>query len=94
MAENKLIIDTNTLVKEAFYAIPDFTDESGRHLGGVYGALFKIINDLKTGGFDSIEIKSSDQDAAEVPSVQEQTEVFTKIWMEVAGHLQINANEE
>ncbi len=94
MAENKLIIDTNTLVKEAFYAIPDFTDESGRHLGGVYGALFKIINDLKTGGFDSIEIKSSDQDAAEVPSVQEQTKVFTKIWMEVAGQLQINADEE
>ena len=94
MAENKLIIDTNTLVKEAFYAIPDFTDESGRHLGGVYGALFKIINDLKTGGFDSIEIKSSDQGAAEVPSVQEQTKVFTKIWMEVAGQLQINADEE
>ena len=29
MSDNKLIIDGNKLIRDAFYAIPDFTDADG-----------------------------------------------------------------
>ncbi len=94
MADNKLIIDTNTLVKEAFYAIPDFTDNEGRHLGGVYGALFKIISMLKTGGFDSLEVRSFKTDSEVTAPVKDQIKRFTEIWTEIAGLLQIDPTGE
>ncbi|MCR5558024.1 MAG: DNA polymerase I [Butyrivibrio sp.] len=91
MADNKLVlnIDINTLVRDAFYAIPDFTDESGRHLGGVYGALFKIVNELKSGGFETLEFGAFDADQA---FVADQVLHFKEIWQETAGSLGISEN--
>ena len=42
MSDNKLIIDGNKLIRDAFYAIPDFTDAEGNHISGLYGAFFKL----------------------------------------------------
>ena len=53
MSDNKLILDGNKLIRDAFYAIPDFTDSEGNHISGLYGAFFKLKelltdSDLKT----------------------------------------------
>ena len=42
------------LIRDAFYALPDITGPEGEHLGGVYGALFKINDVLKSG--DQVEL--------------------------------------
>jgi len=36
------VIDGTNLIKDAFYAMPDFTDEDGNRVSGVYGALYKL----------------------------------------------------
>ncbi len=43
------------LIRDAFYALPDITGPEGEHLGGVYGALFKINDVLKSG--DQVELE-------------------------------------
>lgn len=43
-----IIIDGNSLMYRAFYALPDLTDKQGRHTNALYGfanILFKIINE-------------------------------------------------
>ena len=42
MSDNKMIIDGTKLIRDAFYAIPDFTDAEGNHISGLYGAFFKL----------------------------------------------------
>ena len=42
MSDTTLLIDGNKLIRDAFYAIPDFTDADGNHIGGIYGAFYKI----------------------------------------------------
>jgi DNA polymerase-1 len=42
MSDNSTIIDGNKLIRDAFYAIPDFTDSEGNHISGLYGAFFKL----------------------------------------------------
>ncbi|MBP3279074.1 MAG: hypothetical protein J6M44_08990, partial [Butyrivibrio sp.] len=42
MSDTTLFIDGNRLIRDAFYAIPDFTDADGNHIGGIYGAFYKI----------------------------------------------------
>ena len=91
MADNKLVIDLNTLVRDAFYAVPDFTDENGRHLGGVYGALFKVVNELKSGGFEIIEISTGGE--VNPAFVADQIQHFTEIWKEVLGSLGISEDQ-
>ena len=49
MSDNKLIIDGNKLIRDAFYAIPDFTDAEGNHISGLYGAFFKLKELLAQG---------------------------------------------
>ncbi len=87
MADNRLIIDIDSLVRDAFYAIPDFTDENGKHLGGAYGALFKIINELKTGDAESLELKRSSEDLL---LVKDQGDYLEQIFAEVLEGLGIS----
>ena len=88
MADNKLVIEIDSLIRDAFYAIPDFTDENGRHLGGVYGALFKIVGELKTGSVESIEISIA---GSEAPAfVADQVDNFKGIWSEVLTGLGVS----
>ncbi|RKM57560.1 DNA polymerase I [Butyrivibrio sp. CB08] len=55
MSDNKLLLDGNKLIRDAFYAIPDFTDSEGNHISGLYGAFFKL-KDLLSGSVDTVEI--------------------------------------
>ena len=42
MSDSTLFIDGNELIRDAFYAIPDFTDADGNYISGIYGAFYKI----------------------------------------------------
>ncbi len=55
MSDNKLLIDGNRLIRDAFYAIPDFMDAEGNHISGLYGAFYKLKESLSN-GCDTLEI--------------------------------------
>ena len=55
MSENKLIIEGTELVRNAFYAMPDFTDNEGNHISVIYGAFFKL-KELLEKGASSLEV--------------------------------------
>ena len=80
----KLEINAREYVRDAFYSIPDFTDGEGRHLGGVYGAVFKLVNTLKAESADSINVVLSEVEGL-TPAVVEQTALFTEILKGAAG---------
>ena len=42
MSDKAILIDGNKLIRDAFYAIPDFTDENGNHISGLYGAFYRL----------------------------------------------------
>ena len=66
MADKLLQFDANEYVTNAFYSLPDFTDAEGNHLGGVYGAIFKLITALKGGDYTTVSFSASgDNDANE-----------------------------
>ena len=39
-----LLLDSNSLLNRAFYAMPDLTDRNGRHTGAVFGYMNMLIN--------------------------------------------------
>ena len=50
MDKRLIIIDGNSIINRAFYALPDMTNSDGLHTNAVYGftrMLFKIIDDYK-----------------------------------------------
>lgn len=50
MSEKLIIIDGNSLINRAFYAIPPLTDKNGMHTNAVYGfanILFKILKEYQ-----------------------------------------------
>ncbi len=81
MSDKKLSINIYNLIRDAFFAIPDFTDAQGRHIGGLYGAFFKLKSLLESGDFDAAEFSFDLTDCAAL-SVSEQTgrakELFLK----------------
>ena len=106
MADNKLQYNITENVRNAFYSLPDFTDEEGKHLGGVYGALFKLINTLKAGEYTAFSVGTSDEDdvrentlrenslrANETAEVSEQVVRFAEIISEVKNTLGAEGDE-
>ena len=53
---DKLILDGNKLIRDAFYAIPDFTDGEGNHISGLYGAFFKLKELLAVPECETLQI--------------------------------------
>ena len=48
MEKRLIIIDGNSLINRAFYAVPPLTDKNGMHTNAIYGfanILFKIISE-------------------------------------------------
>lgn len=60
MAEKILEINVNEYVKKAFYSMPTFTDAEGNIVSGVYGAFFKLIGELKSGGYEALQLVRGD----------------------------------
>ena len=81
---DRFVIDVRKYVRDAFYSIPDFTNGEGKHIGGVYGSLFKLVNTLKAEGAKEVELNTSNDDEI-TPSVKEQVEEFIGVIRETAG---------
>ena len=75
MSDKLLNIDGTNLIRDAFYAIPDFTDEQGNHLGGLYGSFYKLKELLSTGDYDTLEI-SFDQEMEGTQALKWQVQKF------------------
>lgn len=56
MSDTTLLIDGNKLIRDAFYAIPDFTDADGNHISGIYGAFYRIKELLSGGDKKAVKI--------------------------------------
>jgi DNA polymerase-1 len=84
MSDKKLSINVQELIKDAYYAIPDFTDSDGCHMGGLYGFFYKLKTLLESGDYEGVEL-SFDRDASFVPAVIEQTEKAGEIFRKYAS---------
>lgn len=76
MSDNKLFIDGDKLVRDAFYAIPDFYDEEGRHISGVYGALYKLGSIIKNGEYSVLSMNFENEGEAFSSAVDQQIALF------------------
>ena len=86
MAENKLSIDVCKLIRDAFYAIPDFTDSDGNHIGGLYGSFYKLKELLSDGKYDVVELSYSyDSDENVNVYLKWQYERFRELFLSIEG---------
>ena len=54
MADKLLLIDGSSILKKAFYALPDHINEEGRHTGAVYGFLNLLLKMLQ--GYEPVAV--------------------------------------
>ena len=86
MSNTEFSLNITEYVRDAFYSMPDFTDSEGNHLGGVYGAFFKLISDIKAGESEKILFSRSKEDEEKLtPAVLAQIEDFEKRIRALAG---------
>ena len=84
MSDNKMIIDGTKLIRDAFYAIPDFTDAEGNHISGLYGAFFKL-KELMAGGASSLEITFGGDTSSFTKDVSWQINKFKELIDSIEG---------
>ena len=84
MSDNKMIIDGTKLIRDAFYAIPDFTDAEGNHISGLYGAFFKL-KELMAGGSFSLEITFGGDTSSFTKDVSWQVNKFMELIDSIEG---------
>ena len=91
---SKLSLDIVDLVKNAFYAMPAFTDADGKFINGVYGAVYKLSGILKSGDHSEIEIvKNEDEKEGLIPALKGQIDRFEGI-ISPNGEGTISVNDE
>ena len=74
------VIDATNFIKDAFYAMPVFSDESGNNISGVYGALYKLKSMLSENEEALIAFSfEKDNESEYTPAVVDQTEKFAEI---------------
>lgn len=84
MSDNKMIIDGTKLIRDAFYAIPDFTDAEGNHISGLYGAFFKL-KELMAGGGSLLEITFGGDTSSFTKDVSWQINKFKELIDSIEG---------
>ena len=79
------VIDATNFIKDAFYAVPVFSDEEGNSISGIYGALYKLKSML-SGNEEALFAFSfeKDNESEYTPAVIYQTDRFKNI-LENAG---------
>ncbi len=94
MSDKCLEFNLNENVTKAFYSLPDFTDEEGNHLGGVYGALFKLVAVLKSASFEMIKVVVNDEESdSKTEVISYQIKRLDEIISEVKGVLSSTGDE-
>ncbi len=85
MSDNKLIIDGNKLIRDAFYAIPDFTDSEGNHISGLYGAFFKLKELLAQGDIGVLQFTFEGDESSFTKDVSWQIGRFKELVVSAEG---------
>ena len=75
MSDKKLVIDGNSLIRDAYDSLPVFCSGEGEIVNGLYGACFKLKESFLSGEYSEVEM-SFDEGADDVPAVRLQTEKF------------------
>lgn len=74
------VIDATNFIKDAFYAMPVFSDENGNNISGVYGALYKLKSMLSENEEALFAFSfERDNESEYTPAVVDQTEKFAEI---------------
>ena len=87
------VIDATNFIKDAFYAMPVFSDENGNNISGVYGALYKLKSMLSENEEALFAFSfEKDNESEYTPAVVDQTEKFAEILKgaEIPGLLDIS----
>ena len=83
MPDRKLTISADRLVFEANDAVPAFTDNDGHRINGLYGACYKLKEQILSGNYDTADISfTSDEEYSD--SLRWQIDSFKKILEETA----------
>ncbi len=85
MSNNKLTIDACKLIRDAFYAIPDFTDGEGNHISGIYGALYKLHILLSEGNYELLDMSFDCEESDLTENVIWQIGKFKEVMEEACG---------
>ncbi len=56
MTKQKLIINGNELIKDAYYSLPVFYDGEGNPINGIYGALYKLSGMVRSGDYEAVYV--------------------------------------
>ena len=96
MPDTKLTLDVYNLIRDAFYAIPDFTDSEGHHIGGLYGCFYRIKELISSGEYVSVDFSFSEDSDNSIDALKWQYEKFTELMTSIdfvscPGENQINA---
>ena len=74
------VIDATNFIKDAFYAMPVFSDGNGNNISGVYGALYKLKSMLSENEEALFAFSfEKDNESEYTPAVVDQTEKFAEI---------------
>lgn len=87
------VIDATNFIKDAFYAMPVFSDENGNNISGVYGALYKLKSMLSENEEALFAFSfEKDNESEYTPAVVDQTEKFAEILKgaEIPGLLDVS----
>lgn len=90
------VIDATNFIKDAFYAMPVFSDENGNNISGVYGALYKLKSMLSENEEALFAFSfEKDNESEYTPAVVDQTEKFAEILKgaEISGLLDVSNGE-
>ncbi len=79
MSDKKLLIEADKLIQDAYYAVPDMTDDKGLHVGGLYGAFFKLCSMLSDKDVNSFSFSFSQDKSIFTDAVKEQIHCFKEL---------------
>ena len=85
MADNKLSIDACKLIRDAFYAVPDFTDSDGNHIGGLYGSFYKLKELLAQGKYEALELSCPEENDTVNVNLRWQFDKFRELFSSIEG---------
>ena len=90
MDKRLIIIDGNSIINRAFYALPDMTNSDGLHTNAVYGftrMLFKIIDDYKPTHISvAFDMKAPTLDIKNFQNIKQEEKKCLMNWVSSYNH--------
>ena len=80
MSDKKLSVNLYELIRDAYYAIPDFTDSEGFHISGIYGSFYKLKSLIESETPLSCELSFEERQCVN-PAVEEQVKRAKELFL-------------